>query len=111
MSAGVATGWWIGWAVAVVVILIAATLLLTIIALGRRIVRQADDITAALDGARDNTAPLFDLTRTNSAIDRITRDLRAARTGEPQPPPGPPPRAEEQHEPVDKLRGVQEGRD
>jgi len=86
MTAGVGIGWWVGWSVAVVVILIAATLLLTIITLGRRIVRQADDITAAIDGARENTLPLFEVTRTNSAIDRIARGLRAVRTGEPQPP-------------------------
>jgi hypothetical protein len=104
VSAGVAIGWWIGWAVALVVILLAAGLLVTIIALGRRITGQADDITAAIDGARQNTTPLFDVTRTNSAVDRITRGLRAARTGEPQPPPEPPPRSEDQHGPVDTLR-------
>jgi len=73
--------WYVGWALGVVVILIAALLLITIILLGRRIVRQADDITAALDGARENTNPLFDLTRTNLAIDQITRGLRRLREG------------------------------
>ena len=74
------TTWWlIGWALAVVVVLIAATLLLTIIFLGRRIVRQATDIVAALDGARENTNALYDVTRTNLAIDQITRDLRTVR--------------------------------
>jgi hypothetical protein len=73
--------WYVGWAVGVVVVLIAALLLVTIILLGRRIVRQADEITAALDGARENTAPLFDLTRTNLAIDQITRGLRKVREG------------------------------
>lgn len=74
------TTWWvIGWALAVVVILIAAALLLTIIFLGRRIVRQAGEIVAALDGAREHTNALYDVTRTNLAIDRITRDLRAVR--------------------------------
>ncbi|MBA2359768.1 MAG: hypothetical protein H0V79_02330 [Actinobacteria bacterium] len=74
------TSWWlIGWVLAVVVVLIAATLLLTIISLGRRIVRQANDIVAALDGARENTLPLYDVTKTNLAIDRITRDLGTVR--------------------------------
>ena len=50
------------------------------IALGRRIVRQADDITAALDGARQNTLPLYEVKRTNLALDRVTRGL-AAREG------------------------------
>jgi hypothetical protein len=73
--------WYVGWGVGVVVVLIAALLLITIILLGRRIVRQADEITAALDGARENTAPLFELTRTNLAIDQITERLRRAREG------------------------------
>ena len=111
MSAGAGIGWWIGWGVALVVILIAATLLLTIIALGRRIVRQADEITAAIDGGRENTTPLFDVTRTNSAIDRITRGLRAVRTGEPQPPPDPPPRPGEGHGPGEALRDAWKDRE
>jgi hypothetical protein len=86
MTVAVGIGWWIGWAVALVVILLAAALLLAVIALGRRIVQQADDITAALDGTREHTTPLFDVTRTNFAVDRIARDLRAVRTGEPDDP-------------------------
>ena len=81
MSTALGIGWWIGWGVGLVVVLIAAALLLTVIALGRRVFRQADEITAALDGARENTTPLFDVTRTNLAVDTITRDLRAVRTG------------------------------
>ena len=73
------TGWYIGWAVGLVVVLIAATLLLTIIALGRRITRQAADITRALDGARANTDALWEVRGTNHAIDRVTRGLGAAR--------------------------------
>jgi hypothetical protein len=73
--------WFVGWVVGVVVVLIAALLLLAIIALGRRIAGQADDITRALDGARENTSPLYDVKRTNLAIDQITRGLRTVRTG------------------------------
>jgi hypothetical protein len=87
MSAAASTGWWIGWGAGLVVVLIAATLLLLIIALGRRIARQADQITAALDGTRENTTALFDVAHTNHAIDRITRGLRAVRTGQAAPPP------------------------
>jgi hypothetical protein len=77
--------WWVvGWAVGAVVILIAAALLLVIIGLGRRIVRQADDITTALDGTRENTTPLFDVTRTNLAVDQITRGLRTVGGGPPR---------------------------
>ena len=81
MVVAVAAGWIIGWAIGLIVVLLAATLLLAIISFGRRIVQQADDITSALDGARRNTEPLFDVTRTNLALDRITRGLRRVRTG------------------------------
>ena len=81
MPLAIDTGWIIGWAVGAVVVLIAAALLLIIIGLGRRIVRQANDITAALDGARENTTPLFDVTATNHALDRIARGLRRVREG------------------------------
>jgi hypothetical protein len=74
------SAWWlIGWMLAVVVVVLAATLLLTIIGLGRRIVRQADDITAALDGTRQNTDPLWGVKQININIDRINRGLAAAR--------------------------------
>ena len=85
------TGWWLlGFALGGVVVLIAATLLILIIALARRIARQAADITSALDGARVNTEPLFDLAKTNFALERITRSLAAVRAAsagaEPEPP-------------------------
>ena len=81
MSAAM-SGWWIvGWVGGVVVVALVAVLVLTITAVAHRITSQAEDITRALDGARANTEPLFAVTRTNSAIDRITRGLRIARTG------------------------------
>ena len=50
-----------------------------IIGLGRRITRQAVEITEALDGARANTDALWEVRGTNHAIDRVTRGLAAAR--------------------------------
>jgi hypothetical protein len=79
MPFGLSEWWIVGWALGGVVVLIAAALLLAIVALGRRIVRQADDITAALDGARENTAPLWDVKQANISLDRINRGLAAAR--------------------------------
>jgi hypothetical protein len=73
------TWWYVGWVIAAVVVVIAASLLLAIIFLGRRVVRQADDITHALDGARRNTDPLWDVKRININVDRINRGLAAAR--------------------------------
>jgi len=74
------SGWWtFGWAVGAAVVVIAAGLLIAIIGLGRRIVRQADEITIVLDGARANTEALWEVERTNLALDRIVRGLAAAR--------------------------------
>jgi hypothetical protein len=74
------SAWWlIGWMIGVVVVIIAATLLLTIIGLGRRVVRQADEITASLDATRGNTDPLWGVKQININIDRINQGLAAAR--------------------------------
>ena len=73
------TWWYVGWVIAALVVVIAATLLLAIIFLGQRVARQADDITDALDGARRNTDPLWDVKRININVDRINRGLAAAR--------------------------------
>lgn len=78
---GISVGWPIGWAIGVVVVLLAAALLVIAILQARQIARQADDITDALAGARENTAPMFDVTRTNLAIDQITRGLHRVRRG------------------------------
>lgn len=79
MGLALSTWWYVGWAIAAAVVVIAASLLLVIILLGRRVARQADEITAALDGARANTDPLWDVKRINLNIDRINRGLAAAR--------------------------------
>jgi hypothetical protein len=81
VTLALAPGWIIGWVGGVIVVALVAALVLAITALANRIARQADEITRALDGARSNTEPLFAVKMTNSAIDRITRGLRIARTG------------------------------
>jgi hypothetical protein len=71
--------WWIvGWIVGGAVVLVAAVLLVTIIALARRIVGQAGAIVAALNGARGNTEPLFDIANVNYSLEQITRKLHEA---------------------------------
>lgn len=76
------SGWWVvGWAVGFGGAVVAAVLLVAIIATGRRIVSQAEDIRSAIEGAERNTAPLFDLTTLNLALDRIGRELRILREG------------------------------
>ena len=74
--------WWIvGWVGSVVVIALVAALVLIIASLAKQVTRQADEITAALDGTRANTEALFAVKQTNLAVDRITRGLRRVRTG------------------------------
>ena len=73
--------WVIGWGIGAAVVGIAASLLVAIIALCRRIVGQAEDIRQALDGARERTNALFGLASTNAAVGSIAADLRAVREG------------------------------
>jgi hypothetical protein len=71
------TGWWIlGYAIGAAVVLVAATLLIVINLLARRIVRQTAEITLALDGAMRNTEPLFDLGMVNHSLESLTRGLK-----------------------------------
>ena len=77
----ISTWWIVGWVGGFVVVALVAVLVLVIAALARQVMRQADEITAALDGTRANTDALFAVKQTNMAIDRITRGLRRVRTG------------------------------
>lgn len=72
------TTWWIvGWVAGGAVVAVAAGLLVVIVVLARRVVRQADEIVVALDGARANTEPLVDVADVNEALDRIACGLAA----------------------------------
>jgi len=76
------TGWWIlGYSIGAVVVLIAASLLIAINVLARRIVHQTAEITIALDGAMRNTNPLFDVGMINHGIESVARGLKEL-TGE-----------------------------
>jgi len=74
--------WWIfGWTAGVIVVLLAASLLLIAIVLVRRVTGQAGSIITALQGARTNTAPLFDIAHTNHSLARIADALSPADAG------------------------------
>lgn len=81
MTLAVAAGWWVGWGLGAVVVLLVAALILAIAKLARDIARQADDITEALDGARVHTEPLFAVKHTNHALDRVTRGVHRLLSG------------------------------
>lgn len=72
--------WWtVGWAVGAVVVLLVAVLLLTIIALARKIDGTAQELVTDLDSIARKTQPLHDVGRTVNAVRTITRCLRIAR--------------------------------
>lgn len=74
------TQWYIGLAVGFAVIVVAVVLVGSILALAARIARQAESATRALEVARVNTLPLWDLQRVNDHLRAIHDGLRTART-------------------------------
>lgn len=81
IGAGISAWWIAGWAVGFGGAVVAALLLVSIIRLGRKIVRQAEDSATAIDHAHANTSAMFELGRTNLALDRIARAHRARTEG------------------------------
>jgi anti-sigma-K factor RskA len=79
MAAVSLSGWYVGYIIAGVIITVVVVLVGIILALARRIGEQAADITAALDEARINTLPLWDVDKINSGVRSITRSAQTAR--------------------------------
>lgn len=73
------TGWYVGYVIAAVVITIVVVLVAIILSLARRIGVQADQITTALDEARINTLPLWDVDKINGSVRSITKSAQEAR--------------------------------
>src|SRR5215210_3090636 len=73
------TGWYVGYVIAAVVITIVVVLVGIILALARRIGVQALQITAALDEARINTLPLWDVDKINTGVRSIIKSAETAR--------------------------------
>jgi len=80
MLVGVAlTGWYVGYVITAVVITIVVVLVAIILSLARRIGVQADQITSALDEARINTLPLWDVDKINGGVRSIMKSAQEAR--------------------------------
>ncbi len=73
------TGWYVGYIIAAVVITVVVILVGIILALARRIGVQALQITAALDEARINTLPLWDVDKINTGVRSIIKSAQTAR--------------------------------
>ncbi|MGH9182671.1 MAG: hypothetical protein ACRDZ9_02460 [Acidimicrobiales bacterium] len=75
----VLTGWYVGFVIGTVVISVVVVLVAIILALARRIGLQALAVTDALDQARFNTQPLWEVEQINQGLRRIVDRAEQAR--------------------------------
>ncbi|HEY2635746.1 MAG TPA: hypothetical protein VGI54_00040 [Solirubrobacteraceae bacterium] len=73
------TGWYVGLVLGVVVIAVAAAIVITIVALARRIATQASTAVPALETVRAQTDGLDGIARINDSGVRILHSARALR--------------------------------
>jgi uncharacterized membrane protein len=73
------TGWYVGMALGIVVILVAAAIVLTIIALAQRIAKQARTAVDGVAKVREQTTELNGIARINDSGVRILHSARALR--------------------------------
>jgi flagellar biosynthesis/type III secretory pathway M-ring protein FliF/YscJ len=76
---GASTGWYIGLALGVVVVLVAAVIVITIIMQARRIAGQADTAVKGVEVVRDQTTELAGIAQINDSGVRILHSARALR--------------------------------
>ena len=74
------TGWYVGYVIAGVLITVVVILVAIILGLARRIGVQADVVVGALDQARINTLPLWDVDKVNGGVRSIITSAQEART-------------------------------
>jgi anti-sigma-K factor RskA len=79
IGAAVLTGWYVGFAIGALAIVLVVALVAMILNLARRIGMQALAITEALEESRDNTAPLWDVEKVNVGLRSIVKSARQAR--------------------------------
>ena len=73
------TGWQVGIALGVVVILVAAVIVITIVRLAARIAKQAETAVGAVDVLRNQTDALAGIEQINDSGVRILHSARALR--------------------------------
>lgn len=73
------TGWQVGIALGVVVILVAAVIVITIVRLAARIAKQAETAVGAVDVLRNQTDSLGGIEQINDSGVRILHSARALR--------------------------------
>jgi len=76
---GASTGWWIGLVLGIVVIAVAATIVIAIVLLARRIAEQARGAVEGVEVVRAQTDELGGIARINDSGVRILHSARALR--------------------------------
>ena len=76
---GASTGWYVGLALGVVVVLVAAAIVITIVALARRIDEQAKIAITGVEKVREQTTALAGIAWINDSGVRILHAARALR--------------------------------
>ena len=76
---GASTGWTIGLALGIVVVLVAAAIVITIVLLAARIAKQARTAVQGVDKVREQTDALGGIARINDSGVRILHSARALR--------------------------------
>jgi hypothetical protein len=76
---GASTGWYIGLALGVVVVLVAAAIVITIVMQARKIAGQAETAVKGVEVVRDQTTELSGIARINDSGVRILHSARALR--------------------------------
>lgn len=79
VTTAASTGWWIGLALGIVVILVAAAIVITIVTLARRIAEQARGAVEGVEVVRAQTDELAGIARINDSGVRILHSARALR--------------------------------
>jgi hypothetical protein len=76
---GASTGWYVGFALGIVVVLVAAAIVITIVLLARRIAEQARTAVEGVGVVRSQTDGLDGIARINDSGVRILHAARALR--------------------------------
>ena len=76
---GASTGWYVGLALGVVVVLVAAAIVITIVVLASKIAKQARTAVDGIEQVREQTTELADVGQINDSGVRILHSARALR--------------------------------
>jgi hypothetical protein len=79
MALAASTGWWVGLALGIVVVLVAAAIVITIVVLAQRVAKQARTAVEGVGVVKAQTDELGGIARINDSGVRILHSARALR--------------------------------